>query len=69
MILNALVASGESTMFSGSWDKSVKRWDMDAFSCSGRVDVGVPVSALAVGAEGQIYATGSNGVLVRIDAK
>ncbi|KAK7866600.1 hypothetical protein R5R35_010433 [Gryllus longicercus] len=69
MVINVLREAGDSTLYSGSYDKFVKQWDLNSFKCLSSCDTGECINALAIGNEGQVYAAGPNGFLCRIDNK
>lgn len=74
MIINALVGAftdDKVNLFSGGWDKMVKKWviDKDKIESISSCDVGYTINSLVLSPTGILYAAGENGNIVQIDAK
>ncbi|XP_060525856.1 uncharacterized protein LOC132701724 [Cylas formicarius] len=72
LIINALAGAqwgNEEVLFSGGWDKLVRKWKIRNGSPSdeGSANVDIVVNSLATGSAGSVYAGGSDGHLVRVD--
>lgn len=73
-IINALAGvswNNKNILFSGGWDKNIKKWIIDGSSIKleATVDVGIVVNAIAVGEEGEVYVGGSDGHIVRVEVQ
>ncbi|XP_066993199.1 myosin heavy chain kinase C [Anabrus simplex] len=68
MIINALCGNN-STLYSGSWDKTVKQWDLETCKCTATGELDYCINALAIGPQGEVYAGGANGLISRLDSK
>ncbi|KAJ8953357.1 hypothetical protein NQ314_007366 [Rhamnusium bicolor] len=74
MIINTLagtVWNGKTVLFSGGWDKQVKKWniDEDLVKLDSSCDVEIVINTITVGDKGEIYVGGSDGHLVRIEVE
>lgn len=71
-IINALAGAkwgDKIVVFSGGWDKQVKKWNIDEdmvkLDCS--CDTEIVVNAIAVGDKGEIYVGGGDGHILRME--
>lgn len=72
MIVNAMccVEVPQLTIFTGGYDRIVKRWDLQSQSCTGSSQVETVVNALAsCPTADSVYVSGEAGYLTRIDFK
>ncbi|KAF7268835.1 uncharacterized protein LOC143195514 [Rhynchophorus ferrugineus] len=74
MLINALsgVEWGEDKfLFSGGWDKVLRKWKImnQSLSDEGSVNVDLVINAIAAGDTDQIYVGGSDGHIVRVDVR
>ncbi|XP_050304051.1 uncharacterized protein LOC126741602 [Anthonomus grandis grandis] len=73
-IINALcgIQWGEQKfLFSGGWDKVLKKWKVindQGLSDEGSVEVDLVINSIAAGDDNQVYAAGSDGHIVRVQA-
>lgn len=76
MIINSLVGMDSEEglyLYSGGWDKFVKAWKLEHSKGilklveKEKINVDFVVNVLANGDEGELYAAGGNGYIVRID--
>ncbi|CAH1967558.1 unnamed protein product [Acanthoscelides obtectus] len=69
--LRGVVWNNKLTLFSGSWDKTVKKWniDDDIVKLDSSLDVDIVVNAIAKGDKGEIYVGGSDGHVVRVEVE
>lgn len=72
MVINALAGidwNGQTLLFSGGWDKKLKkfRFDEDVVKLDCTSEVGFVVNSIAVGESGEIYVGGGEGNLLRIE--
>lgn len=72
MVINAIcgLKTTEKVLFySGGWDKVVKQWTVEgnAIKLVNECQLDMVINALTPGPEGEIYAGGSDGHIVRID--
>ncbi|XP_056638989.1 kinesin-related protein 8 [Diorhabda carinulata] len=73
-IINALAGvnwNDKFILFSGGWDKNIKKWVIDGSSIKleATVDVDIIVNAIAVGDKGEVFAGGSDGHIVRVEVQ
>lgn len=74
LIINSLAGAacnGKVDLFSGGWDKNVKRWSIEGnkIEYKGSCDLGFTVNTLILGENDTVYAAGENGYICRIDGK
>ncbi|XP_018579199.1 uncharacterized protein LOC108917198 [Anoplophora glabripennis] len=72
MLVNAIAGcdyKGQTLLFSGGWDKKLKkfRFDEDIVKLDCTSEVGFVVNSIAIGGSGEIYAAGGEGNLLRIE--
>lgn len=72
MIINSLAGTtwnNKNVLFSGGWDKTVKKWniDDDIIKQDGSCDVEIVINSIAIGDKGEIYVGGGDGHIVRIE--
>lgn len=72
MIINTLAGTtwnNKNVLFSGGWDKTVKKWniDDDIIKQDGSCDVEIVINSIAIGDKGEIYVGGGDGHIVRIE--
>ncbi|KAJ8952925.1 hypothetical protein NQ318_006542 [Aromia moschata] len=72
MLINTLAGTNwnqRTVLFSGGWDKKVKKWnvDEDIVKLESALDVEIVINAIAVGDKGEIYVGGGDGHIVRIE--
>ncbi|VEN33883.1 unnamed protein product [Callosobruchus maculatus] len=73
-VINALRGAtwnNKPILFSGGWDKAVKKWniDDDIVKLDSSVNVDIVINAIALGDKGEIYVGGSDGHVVRIEVE
>lgn len=57
----------EHIMLTGGFDRVVKAWDLNTKKKLGQIDIGVFINELFPGLPGQIYVTGPEGYIVRLE--
>ncbi|XP_018579203.1 myosin heavy chain kinase D [Anoplophora glabripennis] len=72
MIINTLAGTtwnNKNVLFSGGWDKTVKKWniDDDIIKQDGSCDVEIVINSIAIGDKGEVYVGGGDGHIVRIE--
>lgn len=72
MIVTSLAAKqcgNDSVLFSGGWDKIIKRWIVsgDKPLPGGCAIVPTVIHSICVGADGQAYTGGESGLICRLD--
>ncbi|XP_030755771.1 myosin heavy chain kinase D-like [Sitophilus oryzae] len=73
-IINALAGvqwGNKLELFSGGWDKILRKWNVQNQSLAdgGSVDVDIVINSIATGDQDQIYAAGADGHIVRVDVR
>ncbi|CAG9840196.1 unnamed protein product [Diabrotica balteata] len=73
-IINSLAGAkwnNKNIIFSGGWDKSIKKWiiENNSITLEATIDAGIIVNAIEVGRDGEIYAGGEDGHIVRIQVE
>lgn len=58
----------KDVLFSGGWDKQLKKWIVDATSTKlyGSCDTEIVINAITTGDKGEIYVGGGDGHIVRL---
>lgn len=69
MIANALCGFEDSTVFSGSYDETVKQWNLGTMKCVGTCEVSFCANSICIGSQGQVYVAGDNGFIKRLGNK
>ncbi|KAL3278489.1 hypothetical protein HHI36_013808 [Cryptolaemus montrouzieri] len=74
LIINALAGASwnnKINLFSGGWDKIVKKWMIEdkQIKNEGSCNIEIVINALAIGEEGEVYAAGGDGHIVRIESQ
>lgn len=66
--MNALSCTIEPqpTIFSGGYDKVVKRWDVLSQQCSGSIETDIVINALAANHQGSVYIGGGFGFIAKV---
>ncbi|ENN72604.1 hypothetical protein HUJ04_006739 [Dendroctonus ponderosae] len=72
-VINALAGvewGNDQLLFSGGWDKVLRKWKVTnvGLSDEGSVNVDIVINAVATGETSSIYAGGSDGHIVRVDS-
>lgn len=55
-------------MITGGFDRVIKAWDLNKKTKLAQLDIGVCINEIFPGQPGQIYVSGSEGFIVRIEA-
>lgn len=71
MIINALVgikSNNKVLLYSGGWDRIIKQWVIEEGNVKplDKVDVNLVVNVLVAGENGEVYAAGGDGHIVRL---
>ncbi|KAJ8959947.1 hypothetical protein NQ317_002012 [Molorchus minor] len=74
LVINALsgtIWNNKPIMFSGGWDKQIKKWliDEDIVKSVGSVDADMVVNSIVIGDKGEIYAGGVDGHIIRVEVE
>ncbi|CAG9818404.1 unnamed protein product [Phaedon cochleariae] len=73
-IINALAGAKwqeKNLIFSGGWDKQLKRWNVEAdeMKPDSSCDLEIVINAIAIGDQGEVYVGGGDGHLVRVEVE
>ncbi|KAJ8959945.1 hypothetical protein NQ317_002010 [Molorchus minor] len=73
MIISALAGTtwnNKSIIFSGGWDKKLKKWSVNGtLNLDSTLDVDLVANAIAIGDQGEIYVGGTDGHIVRVEVE
>lgn len=70
-LINALAGANwnkKDVVFSGGWDKQLKKWIIEGNSAKlfGSCETDIVINAITTGEKGEIYVGGSDGHIVRL---
>lgn len=68
LIVNAVAAGSENVLFSGGYDSTVKKWDLNTFQCAGSINLNNCINAIASNSPDSAFIARSDGVITKVGA-
>lgn len=66
LIINALATGSDNVLFSGGYDSTVKKWDLNSLKCAGSINLNCCVNSLASNSENSVYVARADGVISQV---